>query len=114
MRVYVGRVFVWRFRTLATASKRSRIKWWLPSGTQVLAAMESGTNEYVKIFPDPSITQCWGPSWQSWAQWPQPSGYIKRHNLTTLEAWAMGERSESVTPSIMDIDRGVWSSSTST
>ena len=34
----------------ASRSKRSTIKWWLPSGTHVLAAMQSDTTDYALIF----------------------------------------------------------------
>ena len=63
----------------AAPSERCRITWWLPSGSRVFTAMPPDTTEYVLIFPDPSMAHCWDPSW------PQPSGYIKTHNLATRE-----------------------------
>ena len=92
-----------------TASNRSGIRWWLKSGTMVLATLDSDTNGYVKVSPHPSMTQCLGPSWQSWSQWPQGSGFIKRYNLSTLEAWDQAEHPDTGPLAIMDVDRGVWS-----
>ena len=43
----------------ATCSNRSRIRWWLPSGSHVFAAMQSDTTEYVVIFPVPKISVNW-------------------------------------------------------
>ena len=87
----------------AAPSEGCRIRWWLPSGSRVFTAMPPDTTEYVLIFPDPSMAHCWDPEWQVLTQWPQPSGYIKTHNLATLER-------ESPL-ALMDVESGVWSSS---
>ena len=94
----------------ASRSKRSKIKWWLPSGSHVLAAMQSDTTEYALIFPVPNMTHCYDPSWQLLTQWPQPSGYIKKHNLATREQWESESCSKPVMLALMD-NSGVWGSS---
>ena len=94
----------------ASPSGRSRIKWWLPSGSHVLAAMQSDTTDYALIFPVPNETHCYDPSWQLLTQWPQTSGYIKKHNLTTREQWESESSSKPVMLALMD-NSGVWGSS---
>lgn len=97
----------------ATCSGRSRIRWWLLSGSRVLAAMQSDTTEYVLIFPDPSMAHCWDPLRQLLTHWPRPQGYIKKHNLATPEEWRSESRSEPVMLPLMDLDRGIWTGSMS-
>ena len=97
----------------ASRSQRSKTKWWLSSGSQVFAAMQSDTTEYAVIFPVPSMTHCYDPSWQLLTQWPYPTGYIKKHNLVTPEQWESESCSEPVRLALMD-DSGVWCSSGST
>ena len=65
----------------ASPSGRSRIKWWLPSGSHVLPGIQSDTSEYALIFPVPNETHCYDPSWQLLTHGPQASGYIKKDNL---------------------------------
>ena len=70
-----------------TLGKKCKTKWWLPSGSEVLALMKGDSTEYMQIFPVPNKTHCWTPSWCVLPQWPAPSGYIKKHNLVTPEEW---------------------------
>ena len=95
----------------ASPSGRSRIKWWLPSGSHVLPGIQSDTSEYALIFPVPNETHCYDPSWQLLTQWPQASGYIKKDNLTTPEQWESESSSQPVMLALMD-DSGVWASNT--
>ena len=87
-------------------SNRSKIKWWIPSGSHVLATVQSDTAEYTLISYLPNMTDYHDAA----GRWPQSSGYIKRHNLVTQEQWESEKKPKPVMLALMD-DDGVWSSS---
>ena len=99
-----------------TLGKKCKTKWWLPSGSEVLALMKGDSTEYMQIFPVPNKTHCWAhPSGCVLSQWPAPSGYIKKHNLVTPEEWRESRSPARVSQTLALMDEsGVWASSEST